>query len=74
MDWIALIIVLINACVIAFLWVRGIDTMNTHHPNYKGDDFLHFDSSETVVKFPKKEIKNVKVKVASVVKKSIAKK
>jgi hypothetical protein len=40
--------------------------MKKKHPDYKGEDFLNWDTSETIVKFPKKEIKNVKVKVKSV--------
>jgi hypothetical protein len=28
------------AAIIAFFWVRGIDYMKEHHPDYKGEDFL----------------------------------
>ena len=57
---------MLMAAPIVVLWVIGIDHMKKNHPNYKGDDFLHWESSEKIVQFPKKEIKNVKVKVKSV--------
>ena len=60
-----LCVMLMVAPVVA-LWIIGIDHMQKNHPDYKGDDFLNWDSSETIVEFPKKEIKNVKVKVKSV--------
>ena len=58
--------VLLMAFPVTILWVAGIDHMKSKHPNYKGEDFLNWESSETIVEFPKKEIKNVKVKVKSV--------
>ncbi len=29
--------------LIAFLWVRGIDTMHNEHPDYKGEDLFDED-------------------------------
>ena len=28
--------------LISYVWVRGIDFMHKNHPNYKGEDFLHW--------------------------------
>ena len=59
--------VLLMVFPVTVLWIAGIDHMKTKHPEYKGEDFLNWESSsETIVEFPKKEIKNVKVKVNSV--------
>ena len=67
MDVLAAILCMIMmAFPVTILWVAGIDHMKSKHPDYKGEDFLNWDSSETIVEFPKKEIKNVKVKVKSV--------
>lgn len=47
MEWITHIpIILLGIIVVAyisFLWVQGIDTMNTIYPDYKGEDFLDED-------------------------------
>jgi len=58
--------VMLMVTPIVVLWIIGIDHMQNNHPDYKADDFLNWESSETIVEFPKKEIKNVKVKVKSV--------
>lgn len=29
------------AVVVSIVWARGIDYMHTHHPDYKGEDFLN---------------------------------
>ena len=34
------------SAVVAFFWVRGIDYMKKHHPNYKGEDFLDWENAE----------------------------
>ena len=34
------------AAIVSFFWVRGIDYMHTHHPDYKGDDFLNWDNED----------------------------
>ena len=60
------ILILPLLAYICWMWVGGIDYMQQNHPDYKGDDFLNWKSSETIVKFPKKEIKNIKVKVKKV--------
>jgi hypothetical protein len=31
---------------IAWVWVRGIDNMQKNHPDYKGEDFLNWDSDD----------------------------
>lgn len=37
----------IMATIVAFFWVRGIDSMKNNHPNYKGDDlFGKFDNED----------------------------
>ena len=58
--------VLLMVLPVVVLWIVGIDHMKKNHPDYKGEDFLNWESDETIVEFPKKEIKNVKVKVKSV--------
>jgi len=35
----------IMAAIVSFFWVRGIDNMKENHPEYKGDDFLHWDNN-----------------------------
>jgi hypothetical protein len=42
------VVILIGAMVISFvwLWVGGIEYMNKHHSNYKGEDWLNWDDSE----------------------------
>lgn len=34
------------SAIVAFFWVRGIDYMKEHHPDYKGDDFLNWGEAE----------------------------
>ncbi len=36
----------ILAAMVAIFWVRGIDYMKEHHPDYKGNDFLDWDKEE----------------------------
>jgi drug/metabolite transporter superfamily protein YnfA len=28
---------------VSIAWVQGIDNMKKNHPDYKGEDFLHWD-------------------------------
>ena len=44
---IVFMIIFIISVVISFLWVRGINNMNKHHPKYKGEDFLNWDDNKT---------------------------
>jgi hypothetical protein len=30
------------SAIISYFWVRGIDHMNKHYPDYKGEDFLNW--------------------------------
>jgi hypothetical protein len=30
-----------SVLILSILWVRGIDYMKNHHPDYKGEDFLN---------------------------------
>lgn len=39
-------IILVILIPVVILWVRGIDYMQKNHPNYKGDDFLHWGDDE----------------------------
>lgn len=35
--------------IVAFIswrWVKAIDYMHKHHPNYKGEDFLDWENSK----------------------------
>lgn len=41
------------AAIIAFFWVRGINYMKEHHPEYKGEDFLNWDEDEINDEFSK---------------------
>ena len=42
MVGLAIISIVAIAFIVAVgLWVEGIDYMNTHHPDYKGEDFLN---------------------------------
>lgn len=34
-------IIIFISTLIAYIWVRGIDYMKEHHPDYKGEDFLN---------------------------------
>lgn len=34
------------AAIISIFWVRGIDHMQKHHPDYKGEDFLNWGSDD----------------------------
>lgn len=40
--FIVAIIIFSFSALISFFWVRGIDYMAKHHPDYKGDDFLNW--------------------------------
>jgi hypothetical protein len=33
--------------LISILWVRGIDNMKKNYPNYKGEDYLHWDDNKS---------------------------
>ena len=37
-------VISVIAGIIALLWVEGIDHMKENHPEYKGEDFLDWDS------------------------------
>jgi hypothetical protein len=43
---IGIIIILIIVVPLSILWVRGIDYMNTNHPDYKGEDWLNWDEDD----------------------------
>ena len=45
MVW-GIIIVLIITTFISLIWVCGIDHMKDKHPEYKGEDFLHWDDNK----------------------------
>jgi len=45
-----LFIVLSISGIIAWVWVRGIDHMHKNHPDYKGEDFLNWDSDDDITK------------------------
>jgi lipopolysaccharide export system protein LptC len=40
------ILILAVSASIAWLWAGGIDYMHRNHPDYKGEDFLHWDFDE----------------------------
>jgi len=40
---VGLIITIIIAGIISWLWVGGIDNMKENYPDYKGEDFLNED-------------------------------
>ena len=40
------ILILAFSGTIAWLWAGGIDYMQKHHPNYKGEDYLNCDIYE----------------------------
>ena len=40
---VAIIISLLVAAPISYLWVKGIDNMKKNHPDYKGHDFLKWN-------------------------------
>jgi hypothetical protein len=48
------------AAIIAFFWVRGIDYMKEHHPDYKGDDFLNWNEDEIDDEFSRQSKENNK--------------
>jgi hypothetical protein len=33
--------------LVSYLWASAIDKMHKNHPEYKGEDFLNFDSDES---------------------------
>lgn len=39
-------VISVIAGTIAFLWVSGIDNMKENYPDYKGGDFLDWDSDK----------------------------
>jgi hypothetical protein len=39
----AIIITILITTLITIFWVRGINSMQKNHPDYKGDDFLNWD-------------------------------
>jgi hypothetical protein len=34
------------AAIVSIFWVRGIDHMQKHHPDYKGEDFLNWGKDD----------------------------
>jgi ABC-type long-subunit fatty acid transport system fused permease/ATPase subunit len=51
-------LVIISVVAIAFivvvgLWVEGIDYMNTHHPDYKGEDLFNEDKENEKENIPR---------------------
>ena len=44
---IAIIITLLLAVPISYLWARGIDKMQEDHSDYNGHDFLDWDDNHT---------------------------
>jgi hypothetical protein len=50
MEWImyipGILLVVVVASYVSFLWIQGIDTMNTLYPDYKGEDFLDEDPKD----------------------------
>ncbi len=42
--------IVLSCGLLAWSWVRGISYMNENHPNYKGEDFLNWDSDADVTK------------------------
>jgi hypothetical protein len=48
------------AAIIAFFWVRGIDYMKEHHPDYKGEDFLNWDNEDIDDEFSRQSKENNK--------------
>ena len=44
---VGLIIIIAVIIPVSILWVRGIDKMKSEYPNYKGEDFLDWDSTHT---------------------------
>ena len=40
------IFVFLCVVLLSWAWVKGIDGMNTNHPDYKGEDFLNWDKNE----------------------------
>jgi len=43
---VAILIILLISGLIAWRWTVGIDYMNTHHPDYKGDDLFGEDKQQ----------------------------
>lgn len=37
---VAIAIILLISGLIAWRWIKGIDYMDKHHPDYKGDDLF----------------------------------
>lgn len=48
------------AAIIAFFWVRGIDNMQKHHPDYKGEDFLNWNGEDIDDEFSRQSKQNNK--------------
>lgn len=42
----ALVIMFLIVALISWRWVEGIDYMQKHHPDYKGEDFLNWDDDK----------------------------
>ncbi len=57
---IAIGISLFVSAIVSYFWVRGIDNMNKHYPNYKGEDFLNW-GGETAPQEDNKEWDDNKV-------------
>lgn len=41
-----IILILVIAASLAWLWAGGIDYMQKNHPDYKGEDFLNWDDNK----------------------------
>ena len=43
------LIIFLIVAVISVLWVRGIDYMQTNHPDYKGLDLFDEDDKDSIL-------------------------
>ena len=39
-------LIVLLASPFIWLWIRGFDYMDKHHPDYKGDDLFGFDEND----------------------------
>ena len=47
MLFVVFLVMFVITAIISWSWVRGIDYMKENHPDYKGEDFLNWDSDVT---------------------------
>lgn len=47
--FVVVLTIIVASALISWAWVRGIDYMNTNHPDYKGEDFLNWESDITKI-------------------------